>query len=188
MAAGLHRDFLQLGVANALVRPGGVSMLGSPADLALIDRDSYMVTGITDHICRWQSCYRSTLSRPGRVRRLVLVATAPGALMVPGHARVLLRMFTPCRHRDPGHAARITAELYAGSARKNPVVARDLLYSTSRLGPSRGYYYQLISSAGWTSLPQLPRLRSPTLIPASDDDPIIPLVNARIMHPPDSTK
>jgi pimeloyl-ACP methyl ester carboxylesterase len=35
---------------------------------------------------------------------------------------------------------------------------------------------------GWTSLPFLPLLRQPTLILAGDDDPIIPLVNARIMH------
>jgi poly(3-hydroxyalkanoate) depolymerase len=122
------------------------------------------------------------LSRPDRVRRLVLVATGPGALMVPGHPRVLLRMLTPRRHRDPGHAARIAGDLYGGSARKNPVVARDMLHATTRLGPARGYYYQLISSAGWTSLPRLPRLRPPTLILAGDDDPIIPLANARIMH------
>jgi pimeloyl-ACP methyl ester carboxylesterase len=61
-------------------------------------------------------------------------------------------------------------------------VARDLLHGATRLGPARGYYFQLISSAGWTSLPCLPRLRQPTLILAGDDDPIIPLVNARIMH------
>jgi pimeloyl-ACP methyl ester carboxylesterase len=30
--------------------------------------------------------------------------------------------------------------------------------------------------------PRLPRLRPPTLILAGDDDPIIPLINARIMH------
>ena len=42
------------------------------------------------------------LSRPDRVHRLVLVATGPGALMVPGHPKVLLRMLTPRRHRDPG--------------------------------------------------------------------------------------
>ncbi len=122
------------------------------------------------------------LRRPGRVRRLVLVATAPGVLMVPGRPWVLLRMLTPRRHRDPGYAARIAGELYGGSARKDPVVARDLLHATTRLGPARGYYYQLISSAGWTSLPWLPRLRPPTLILAGDDDPIIPLVNGRIMH------
>ena len=35
---------------------------------------------------------------------------------------------------------------------------------------------------GWTSLPFLPCLRQPTLILAGNDDPIIPLVNARLMH------
>jgi poly(3-hydroxyalkanoate) depolymerase len=122
------------------------------------------------------------LSRPDRVRRLVLVATGTGALMVPGHPRVLLKMLTPRRHRDPGYAARIAGELYGGSARQDAAVARDLLHATSRLGPARGYYYQLLSGLGWTSLPRLPRLQPPTLILAGNDDPIIPLVNARIMH------
>jgi poly(3-hydroxyalkanoate) depolymerase len=122
------------------------------------------------------------LSRADRVRRLVLVATGPGALMVPAHPRVLLRMLTPRRHRDPGYAARIAGELYGGSVRKDPALARDLLHATTRLGQTRGYYYQLISSIGWTSLPRLPKMRQPTLILAGDDDPIIPLVNARIMH------
>jgi len=122
------------------------------------------------------------LSRPDRVRRLVLVATAPGSIMVPGHPRVLVRMLTPRRHRDPGYAARIAGELYGGTAREDPIVARDLLHATTRLGPARGYYYQLISTLGWTSLPFLPKLRPPTLIMAGDDDPIIPVINARIMH------
>ena len=122
------------------------------------------------------------LSRPDRVRRLVLVATAPGVLMVPGRPRVLLRMLTPRRHRDPGYAARVAGELYGGSAREDPLVARDLLHAMTRLGPPRGYYYQLISMLGWTSLSRLPRLRPPTLILAGDDDPIIPVVNARIMR------
>ena len=122
------------------------------------------------------------LSRPDRVRRLVLVATGPGALMVPGHPRVLLRMLTPRRHRDPAYAARIAGELYGGRVRDNPALARDLLHATVRQGPARGYYYQLASGIGWTSLPRLARLAQPTLILAGDDDPIIPLVNAKIMH------
>ena len=122
------------------------------------------------------------VSRPDRVRRLVLVATGPGAIMVPASPFVLLRMLTPRRHRDPGYAARIAGTLYGGSAREDPEVARDLLHGATRLGPARGYYYQLLSAAGWTSLPRLPGLRTPTLILAGDDDPIIPLANARIMH------
>ena len=122
------------------------------------------------------------LSRPDRVRRLVLVATGPGALMVPGRPGVLMRMLTPRRHRDPGYAARIAGELYGGIVREDPGLARDLLHATTRLGPARGYYYQLLSGIGWTSLPRLPKLRQPTLVLAGDDDPIIPLVNARIMH------
>ena len=114
------------------------------------------------------------LSRPDRVHRLVLVATGPGALMVPGHPKVLLNMLTPRRHRDPGHAARIAGQLYGGSLREDPALARELLHATARLAAARGYYYQLLSGIGWTSLPRLRKLRPPTLILAGDDDPIIP--------------
>jgi polyhydroxyalkanoate synthase subunit PhaC len=88
MTAGLHRDFLQLGVANALVRPGAATMLGSPVDLGLIDRDSYIIAGITDHICPWQSCYRSTQLLGGR-KRFVLSTSGHIAAMVnpPGNEK-----------------------------------------------------------------------------------------------------
>jgi poly(3-hydroxyalkanoate) depolymerase len=121
------------------------------------------------------------LNRPDRVHRLVLVATGPGALMVPGHPKALRHMLTPRRHRDPEHAVRIAGELYGGSLREDPALARELLHVTARPGAARGYYYQLLSGIGWTSLPRLRKLRPPTLILAGDDDPIIPLVNARIM-------
>jgi pimeloyl-ACP methyl ester carboxylesterase len=35
---------------------------------------------------------------------------------------------------------------------------------------------------GWTSVPYLPRIRQRTLIVSGDDDPIIRLANARLMH------
>jgi poly(3-hydroxyalkanoate) depolymerase len=168
---------------------------GSPAPVAPyhLATSAPLLTGLLDQLGYRQAdvlgiswggglAQQFALSRPDRVRRLVLVATGPGALMVPGHPRVLLRMLTPRRHRDPGYAARIAGELYGGSARKDPALARDLLHATIRLGPARGYFYQLISCIGWTSMPWLPKLRPPTLILAGDDDPIIPLVNARIMH------
>jgi pimeloyl-ACP methyl ester carboxylesterase len=44
-----------------------------------------------------------------------------------------------------------------------------------------GYLSQLFAIAGWTSLPWLSRLRQPTLVVAGDDDPIVPLVNGRML-------
>jgi poly(3-hydroxyalkanoate) depolymerase len=119
---------------------------------------------------------------PDRVRRLVLVATSPGGLMVPGHPTALLRMLSPRCNRDHGYAASIASELYGGSVRDDPPLARALLRATTRPVATRGYTYQLLATVGWTSLPLLPLVRQPTLILAGDDDPIIPVINARIMH------
>jgi hypothetical protein len=44
-----------------------------------------------------------------------------------------------------------------------------------------GYLGQLFAISGWTSLPWLGSLRQPTLVLAGDDDPIVPLVNGRIL-------
>jgi poly(3-hydroxyalkanoate) depolymerase len=116
-----------------------------------------------------------------RCRRLVLAATGTGSLMVPGHPRVLSKMLTPRRHRDPDYARRIAGEIYGGSMRTEPQRAARVLHAATRLGPRRGYYYQLAASTGWSSLPFLRLIRQPTLVLAGDDDPIVPVVNARIM-------
>jgi len=60
LPAALHHDFINLALANALTKPGEAKMLGSPVDLSKVDVDSYVIAGIADHICPWQSCYRST--------------------------------------------------------------------------------------------------------------------------------
>jgi poly(3-hydroxyalkanoate) depolymerase len=116
-----------------------------------------------------------------RCRRLVLAATGTGTLMVPAHPRVLARMLTPRRHRDPDYARRIAGDIYGGTMRTEPERAARALHAATRLGPRRGYYYQLAASTGWTSLPFLRLVRQPTLVVAGDDDPIVPVVNARIM-------
>jgi len=174
-------DMPGIGGSPAPVVPYHLAML--PSLLAgLLDQLDYEQADVLGISWGGGLAQQFALSRPDRVRRLVLVATAPGSIMIPGNPRVLVRMLTPRRHRDPGYAARIAGELYGGTAREDPIVARDLLHATTRLGPARGYYYQLISTLGWTSLPFLPKLRPPTLIMAGDDDPIIPVINARIMH------
>ncbi len=116
-----------------------------------------------------------------RVRRVVLVATGTGSLMVPAHPSVLAKMITPRRHRDAAHARNVAATIYGGSMRIDPERGAQLLHAATRAGPRRGYYFQLASTAGWTSLPFLSLIRQPTLVLGGDDDPIIPLVNARIL-------
>jgi polyhydroxyalkanoate synthase len=68
LPAAVHRDFIKLALANALTRPGAATMLGSPVDLSKVDIDSYVVAGIADHLCPWQSCYRAAALLGGSTR------------------------------------------------------------------------------------------------------------------------
>lgn len=121
-------------------------------------------------------------SRPRLTRRLVLVGTGTGSVMIPAHPRVLRRMLTPRRFRDPRYAASIAPFLYGGSARQDPGQIHEILGDTMRIGSRTGYVHQLLAGAGWTSLPWLPLIRQPTLILAGDDDPIVPPINGRILQ------
>ena len=114
MTAGLHRDFLQLAAANALVTPGAATMLGSPVDLGAVDKDSYIVAGITDHICPWQSCYRSTQLLGGRPRFLLSTSGHIAAMVnPPGNDKARYQLAKECpedpeewlRHAETCHGS-----------------------------------------------------------------------------------
>ena len=62
-----------------------------------------------------------------------------------------------------------------------PEVSEHAAARLSRPPSVRGYYYQLLAPLGWSSLPALPLLHQDTLVITGDDDPAIPLVNARIL-------
>jgi poly(3-hydroxyalkanoate) depolymerase len=119
---------------------------------------------------------------PRRCRRLVLAATGTGALMVPAHPRVLTKMITPHRFSDPDYAASIAGELYGGTVRAHGEDVARLFIRQLHAGSKIGYVHQLLAGAIWTSLFALPAVRQQTLIVAGTDDPIIPVVNARIMN------
>ncbi len=117
---------------------------------------------------------------PQRCRRLVLAATSPGALMVPGRLSVMLRLINPRRYRDPAYLNAVGGELYGGGYRRDPRLLRSHGRHT-RPPRGRGYAYQLLAGLGWSSLWWLRSLRQPTLVMHGTDDPIIPLINARIL-------
>src|SRR5579862_4571441 len=79
-----------------------------------------------------------------RCRRLVLVATATGALMVPARPSVLADLVTPRRYLDRGYLERVASTIYGGSARENPERVAATMNNGNRVGPSRGYLYQLL--------------------------------------------
>jgi poly(3-hydroxyalkanoate) depolymerase len=117
-----------------------------------------------------------------RCRRLVLVATGTGALMVPAHPRILTKMITPRRFSDPDYAAAIAGELYGGTVRAHGEDVARLFIRQLHAGSKIGYLHQLLAGTVWTSLFALPAVRQETLIVAGTDDPIIPVINARIMN------
>ena len=119
---------------------------------------------------------------PRRCRRLVLVATGTGALMVPAHPRVLAKMLTPRRFSDPDYLASIAGELYGGTVRAHGEDVAQLFVRQLHAGSKIGYLHQLLAGSVWTSLFALPVVRQETLIVAGTDDPIIPVVNAHIMN------
>ena len=67
---------------------------------------------------------------PRFVRRLVLVSTGTGSVMVPGRLGVLARMATPRRFNDPLYAASIIGDIYGGSARTHPTGSCDCWATT----------------------------------------------------------
>lgn len=83
MTARLHADFIRMAMDNSLVRPGGVSVLGTEVDLQKVTVDSYVVAGVADHICPWQSCYRSTQLLGGQSRFVLSTSGHIAALVNP---------------------------------------------------------------------------------------------------------
>jgi polyhydroxyalkanoate synthase len=83
MTAALHRDFIDVSVGNLLTEPGGATMLGSPVDLSAVDVDAYVTAGIADHLCPWQSCYRTTQLLGGRSRFVLSTAGHIASLVNP---------------------------------------------------------------------------------------------------------
>ncbi|NMN99881.1 poly(3-hydroxyalkanoate) polymerase [Gordonia sp. TBRC 11910] len=93
MTAELHKDMVMMGLGNDLVTAGKATMLGTPVDLGAIERDSYVVGGIADHICPWQATYRSAALLGSKNSRYVLSTSGHIASLVnpPGNPKASFR-------------------------------------------------------------------------------------------------
>jgi poly(3-hydroxyoctanoate) depolymerase len=132
----------------------------------------------------WGGALAQELARraPGRVRRLVLCATAPGLGGVPPRPVAALMLGTPARYYHPRLLALSVPHIAGGRTAREPGVLAANAETRLKAPPSAlGYAYQLYAAAGWTSLPWLHRLRQPSLVVGGDSDPSVPLGNARIL-------
>lgn len=119
---------------------------------------------------------------PQRVRRLVLAATGAGVGGVPASPRVLLALATPRRYHQPDYFRRIAGDIYGGAARRDPDATLHGSLARFAKAPSMcGYLGQLYAIAGWSSVPWLAKLPHETLVIAGDDDPIVPVLNGRLL-------
>ncbi|TWP49459.1 alpha/beta fold hydrolase [Lentzea tibetensis] len=117
---------------------------------------------------------------PSLCRRVVLCATSMGMVMIPARPSVLLTLASPLRYFGPRHMHETGRRIYGGGFGSDPGFAARFAMHTRAPDPV-GYYWQIAASVGWTSVHYLPRLPQRVLLVASDDDPIIPTVNAHLM-------
>lgn len=122
---------------------------------------------------------------PGRIRRLVLAATAPGMPGiggVPGNPKAMLTLATPRRYYSEAYFRKVAPSLYGGASRREPGLLGQQAHARLGHPPSvSGYFAQLFAMQGWTMVPWLRSVRHQTLVMTGDDDPIIPLMNSRIL-------
>jgi poly(3-hydroxyoctanoate) depolymerase len=167
--------------ATSLV-PLSMEVLAAMTELLLerLDYDQVDVLGysfgglVAQHLAR---------RAPGRVRRLMLVATTPGWGGVPGSLWALGQMSTPLRYYWRRYYESVVGDLMGGRARDDLKFVRHNGEVRRHSPPTPiGYLWQLLAltsspgSLGWLS-----ELRADTLVVTGDDDPVMPLANALLL-------
>ena len=94
----------------------------------------------------------------------------------------LTLMVTPLRFYSPSCFEHVAADMYGGVSRRDPVRRREALHVRWRLPPcSYGYTMQLLGGMSWSSLRFLPEIPHETLVVCGNDDPLVPIANARML-------
>ena len=148
--------------------------------LALLDELGFDRVAVLGYSFGGMVAQQLARSAPERVDRLVLAATTCGMGAVPGRPEALAALWTPWRYYSASYFDLVAPTTFGGRARAGVESAQREV----RLGrpPSMiGYGQQLFALAGWTSLPWLHQIASPTLVICGDDDPIVPVVNGRVL-------
>lgn len=160
---------LPLGVAGSARM---ITRLIDELELGQADVLGYSLGGMIAQQLAWTS--------PRRVRRVVLLSTNTGWGSVPSHPVAFKGLLSMKRLRDPAHYAALAPQLLGGQMRHNADLVRQAaLLRTTESPDTRGYLYQLLSCATWSTMPMLRLIRQPTLVVNGDDDPLARPINAK---------
>ena len=174
-------DMPGCGLSPALRRPARMrELVGIVDELArVIGRPRLDVLGYSHGgLVAQELAYR----RPDRVDRLVLAATSPGTLAVPPNPLVASLLLTPARYYNRRAAEAIVPAIAGGRTRRDREVLRANLDLRLTHPPSLvGYGQQLYATAAWSSHRWLRRIPHRALVLHGDDDPLVPLANARYL-------
>ncbi len=145
--------------------------------LDALGEDAFVAAGVS-----WGGALAQEIARrqPRRVRGLILIATGPGVLMVPGRLSALAPMATPLRYLSRRYMRRHAGHIYGGEVRRDPALAAAFAEHT-RPPTMLGYLQQLAAMSHFSSLPWLHRLECPALVLAGAEDPLVRPINARVL-------
>ncbi len=68
LPAKMHGQLLDIFTQNLFSKPGALTVLGTPIDLAEVKCDKYVVAGVTDHITPWKGVYNTATTFGGDTR------------------------------------------------------------------------------------------------------------------------
>lgn len=122
------------------------------------------------------------IQHPRAVRRLVLAATTVGVGAAPPSLRIARHLLTSRRYYSRSYFEAVAPTIYGGRYRTDRAMVESQAGERLRRPPNRvGYLAQLAAVASYSSLPGLPIVGARTLVLAGGDDPMVPLVNARLI-------
>jgi poly(3-hydroxyalkanoate) depolymerase len=119
---------------------------------------------------------------PERVLKLVLASTNCGVGSYFGNPGAMVVMATPLRFYSTAYFELVAGNVYGGVTGRDPRKRSNASSARRRVPPSSyGYAMQLLGGVGWSSWSFLPAIRHETLVVCGDDDPLVPVANARML-------
>jgi poly(3-hydroxyalkanoate) depolymerase len=160
-----------------------VSVL-SLAELAVkvLDRCDVAVTDVIGFSYGGAVAQQLAHDYPHRVARLVLAATNCGLGSYWGSPEAMAVMASPLRFYSASYFDRVAGDVYGGVTGRDAGKRLSAAGQRRRLPPNGyGYAMQLLGGMGWSSWNLLPNIPHETLVICGDDDPLVPVVNCRML-------